>query len=490
MPPQVSLVSHEQRPPRTAVVVVGLMSTGRGPRLAPGAEWIDEQLQGRLLAAARAVGATGAADEVTKVPTLGLTGVELVVLTGVGPAARLDDEALRRAAGAALRQLDGRRPVHLAIEAAGSSLGALVEGALLGSYRYETYKSAELAPAPRRITVAVGEPARERAVLRRARALATAITTTRDLVNTPPNDLYPASFAARAQQLAAGTAVTVEVLDERALQRDGYGGIVGVGAGSARPPRLVRLSYAPVGARHHVALVGKGITFDSGGLNLKRANMALMKSDMAGAAAALATTLAAAALRLPVRVTATLPLAENMISGGSYRPSDVLLLRSGARVEVTNTDAEGRLVLADAITRALEDEPDALLEVSTLTGAQVVALGPRVIGAMGAPELRDRVAALGSAAGEAVWAMPVPDELHAGLDSSVADLVNLPSHQWAGMLYGGQFLAEFMPEALPWVHLDIAGPAFNEGAAHGYTPRGATGAAVRTLLATLTEFAA
>jgi leucyl aminopeptidase len=215
-----------------------------------------------------------------------------------------------------------------------------------------------------------------------------------------------------------------------------------------------------------------------------------MKSDMGGAAAALAATFAVARLKLPAEVIATVPMAENMPSGTSYRPSDVLTIRGGRKVEVADTDAEGRLILADGIVRAAEDEPDYLLEASTLTGAQLVALGTRVIAAMGADSLRETVVAAGSAAGEAIWAMPIPAELRAGLDSSVADLQNLPSERWGGMLVAAAFLAEFMPDGLPWVHLDIAGPAFNQAGPWGYTPKGGTGAGVRTLVASIEQLCA
>jgi len=250
------------------------------------------------------------------------------------------------------------------------------------------------------------------------------------------------------------------------------------------------MSYRPSRPKARVALVGKGITFDSGGLNLKTANMTWMKSDMGGAAAVLTSTVAAAALKLPIEITATVPMAENMPSGSAYRPSDVVTMRNGRTVEVADTDAEGRLVLADGIARALEDEPDYLIEASTLTGAQLVALGTRVIGAMGEARLRDRVVAAGNRVGESVWAMPLPDELRSGLESAVADLANLPTDRWGGMLMGGHFLADFMPQGQPWVHLDIAGPAWNPGGARDYTPKGGTGAAVRTIIAALSDLAA
>ena len=480
--PSISLVAPDSAL-RADAVVVGVRHTKSGGQLAPGAERVDKALSGQLSKALAALGAKGKPDEVAKIPTLGLADFPLVVATGLGddPA---DSEAARRAVGAAIRGLNGSRRVHVAIEA---PVGALAEGALLGAYRFNGYKSNSAKEALRTITLPGASG--DRAELRRAITIAEAVILTRDLVNTPPNDLYPQAFAERASALATEIGLEVEVLDERALKRGKFGGILGVGQGSTRPPRLVRISYRPKKAKGHVALVGKGITFDSGGLNLKTANMQWMKSDMGGAAAAIASTLALAALKVPVAVTATVPMAENMPSGTSYRPSDILTMRNGSTVEVGDTDAEGRLILADAICRAVEDGPDALIEASTLTGAQLIALGPRVIGAMGADGWRDDVVAAANAVGEAAWAMPLPDELRAGLDSSVADIVNVPTERYGGMLVGGRFLAEFVPDGLPWVHLDIAGPAFNQGGPRDYTPKGGTGAGVRTIIAAVERFA-
>ncbi|MDP9118608.1 MAG: leucyl aminopeptidase [Actinomycetota bacterium] len=468
------------------VVVVGVLSSDAGPRLAPGARPVDAVLGRRLVAGLKAAGATGRPDEVVKIPTLGLAPFGLVVATGMGPDVK-DAERVRRAVGAALRVCTSHTRVHIAVDA---PLTAIAEGALLGCYAYTDYKSAATRPALRKIGVAVADSPAARAELTRSRIVAQAISTTRDLVNTPPNDLYPETFARRAADLATAQGLDVEVLDVRGLARERFGGILAVGAGSARPPRLVRISYRPSNAVARVALVGKGVTFDSGGLNLKTANMTWMKSDMGGAAAMLSSVLAAASLRLPVEIIATLPMAENMPSGSAYRPSDVLTLRDGRTVEVADTDAEGRLILADAIIRALEDDPDYLIEASTLTGAALISLGTRVIAAMGEPRFRDRVVATANAAGESAWAMPLPDDLRSGLDSPVADLANLPSERWAGMLMGGHFLAAFMPSTQAWVHLDIAGPAWNPGAPRDYTPKGGTGAAVRTVIATLRDIAA
>jgi leucyl aminopeptidase len=482
--PSVTLVDPSA-PIAADAVVVGVLSGANGLRLAPGAGVVDAALGRRLGAALRAAGASGRADEVVKIPTLGLARFPLVVATGLGGAGR-DPEQVRRAVGAALRATSSYRHVHIAIDA---PVGAVAEGALLGSYAFTAYKSDAEHKTLRKVSIAAPAGPANRAELRRARIVAGAVRTTRDLVNTPPNDLYPETFADRAAALAATQDLQVDVLDARALAREGFGGIVAVGAGSARPPRLVRISYRPARPRARVALVGKGITFDSGGLNLKTANLTWMKSDMGGAAAVIASTVAAAALKLPIEVTATVPMAENMPSGSAYRPSDVITMRGGRTVEVADTDAEGRLVLADAITRALEDEPDFLIDAATLTGGQLVSLGTRVIGAMGEPRLRDRVTAAGNSVGEAVWAMPLPEDLRTGLDSPVADLANVPPERWGSMLVGGHFLADFIPAGQAWVHLDIAGPAWNAGGARDYTPKGGTGAAVRTIIAALTDLA-
>jgi leucyl aminopeptidase len=481
--PKMSIVSRSAALTADAIVVA-VQSTARGPRLVPGAEPVAAALDGTLPAALEAVGATGKPNEVVKIPTLGRAGFPLVVAAGIGPDA--DAEALRRGVGAALRALTDKRTVHLAID---GPTGALAEGAALGAYAFTEYKSQPDAGKLRTVTIAADNDKQGKQQLKHAAAVADAISFVRDLVNTPPNDLYPATFAARVEERASKDGLQVEVLDERGLKRGRFGAILAVGSGSSRPPRLVRITHRPAKPVAKVALVGKGITFDSGGLNIKTSNMGWMKSDMGGAAAVVGATLACAALRLPVEVTATVPMAENMPSGAAYRPSDVITMRGGRTVEVADTDAEGRLVLADAIVRAAEDGPDYLIEASTLTGAQLIALGTRVIGAMGDAAWRDQVAAAGNSVGEAVWAMPIPEELRPALDSPVADLTSLTGERWGGMLVGGAFLGDFVPDGLPWVHLDIAGPAFNQGQPWGYTPKGGTGAAVRTIVAAIEQLA-
>jgi leucyl aminopeptidase len=248
------------------------------------------------------------------------------------------------------------------------------------------------------------------------------------------------------------------------------------------PPRLVKVAYTPSRPKAKIALVGKGITFDSGGISIKPSNaMETMKSDMAGAATVLHTVLAAARLGVPVAVTAWCCLAENMPSGTAQRPSDVITIHGGKTVEVLNTDAEGRLVLADGLVAAIEEKPDVVVDVATLTGAQIVALGDRVAGVMGTDDVRGEVVASAGAAGEQAWAMPLPDELKAGLSSKVADLANVAADRAGGMLTAGIFLKDFVGDT-PWAHVDIAGPSFNERTEHGYTPKGGTGYGVRTLL--------
>jgi leucyl aminopeptidase len=318
----------------------------------------------------------------------------------------------------------------------------------------------------------------------------------RDLVNTPPLDLYPATFADAVNEYAAGLDVEVDVLAEDALVAGGYGGLLGVGSGSPRGPRMVKVSYRPEGASKHVALVGKGITFDTGGLSLKPpASMVGMKYDMTGAATVMAVVLAAAKLSLPVRITGWLCLAENMPSGTAIRPNDVLRIRGGKTVEVLNTDAEGRLVMADGLVAASEEYPDAIIDVATLTGAAVVALGNRYSGVMGQDDLVGQVVDAARAAGEPMWAMPLPEELRALLNTDVADIANAKIGSTAGgMLLAGVFLQEFIgsvsadsQDRIPWAHLDIAGPSNNGAGGYGFTGKGPTAVAVRTLLSVAEE---
>jgi leucyl aminopeptidase len=497
VPPTITATDRPLEQLTGDAVVVAVGKGPDGPLPTPGAEALDRLLGGRLLPALADLGARGAEDEVTRLPTFGQGPFPVVAVAGLGApdgSGGYRPEALRRAAGAASRALAGRRSVVSLLAAVGGTpdadrLHAVGEGLLLGAYEFTAYKSdlpADRPAPPGEFTVVVPGAAEAESALRRVRAVADAVWLTRDLVNTPPNDLFPAELAARGAAAAEKLGLTAEILDEDALAAGGYGGILAVGGGSVRKPRLLRLRYAGAGARTKVALVGKGITFDSGGLSIKPAlKMEEMKSDMAGAAAVIATACLVAQLGLPVDVTATVPIAENLPSGTAYRPADVVTFRNGKKAEITNTDAEGRVVLADAIARAAEDRPDVLLETSTLTGAQLVALGSRTAGVMGTDDLRDAVVAASGRSGEAMWPMPLPAELRRGLDSPVADFVNANADRMGGMLVGAHFLAEFVPDGLPWAHIDIAGPSFHTGAPYGYTLKGGTGVPVRTLLATI-----
>ncbi|WP_432851406.1 leucyl aminopeptidase [Amycolatopsis sp. CA-161197] len=478
---------------RADVVVIGTLQGEDGPVLAAGAAVADAAFDGKLAEVLATLGATGKAEQVVKLPTLGKLAAGVVLAVGLGKATdgAVTAEQVRRAAGAAARTLAGTERAFVTLSAL--DLQAAVEGTALGAYTFTEYRSskgdAPLAKADF-VSPEDGTAREHKATLKAATAIAESVIITRDLINTPPNDLFPASFADRAKQLAEENGLDFEVLDEKQLKRKGFGGILGVGGGSARPPRLLRVGWKPAKASKRVALVGKGITFDSGGISIKpAAGMDHMTSDMSGAAAVLASVVLAAKLKYPLEVTAHIPLAENLPSGSSYRPGDVLTMYGGKTVEVLNTDAEGRLVLADAMVRAAEENPDYLIETATLTGAQVVALGNRTAGVMGSDEFRDRVAGIMQATGEGGWAMPLPEELRADLDSRLADLANVTGHRWGGMLAAGLFLKEFVADGLPWAHIDVAGPAFNTGGPWGYTGKGGTGVPVRTIAAVLADIA-
>jgi len=489
----------------TDALVIGIAKGADGPVLAPGAEGLDKAMKGRLLPALIALGATGATAEVTKLATLGTAEVAVVAAVGLGEAGndrRYRVESVRRAAGAAVRELAGRRTVTSTLGLVNgddeATLRAAGEGSLLGGYqftRYRTVSADKHKPPVEAVTLTVGK-ARDKTAktaVARSAALADAVRLARDLVNTAPNDLHPVELAAAAGEAAKRAGVSVEVLDDLALRKGGFGGILAVGTGSANPPRLVHLSYRGRGGKVSLALVGKGITFDSGGISLKPpAGMHEMKTDMAGAAAVIAAVCAAAELRLALDVDAWVPMAENMPGGGAYRPGDVVTMYGGRRVEVLNTDAEGRMILSDAIVRAGEGKPDYLVETSTLTGAQVVALGHQVAGVMGDEALSRRIQAAGERSGEPMWPMPLPEDVRRGLDSPIADIsqVNASGDKGGGMLAAGHFLTEFVPDGLPFAHIDIAGPSYNSSRPHGYTPTGATGVPVRTLVELMEDLAA
>ena len=415
-------------------------------------------------------------------------GGQRIVVVGLGHI-DVTPEQVRRAAGAAVRLVAGLpapapHTITISLDAAEPQLvKGIAEGALLGAYAYRPVS--EGAPGIGQIVlVSPKSKAEAKQAIDLAVTTAAAVCQAREWVNTPANDLYPESFAEAARAAAKNARIGVEVWDDKALERDGFGGLMAVGGGSDRKPRLVKLSYAPRGAKFHLALIGKGITFDTGGLNLKSPEgMYTMKADMAGAAAVLAATAAIAELGLRIRVTAWAALAENMPSGGAYHPSDVLTMYGGKTVENGNSDAEGRLVMADALAKSAEEAPDLVIDVATLTGACMVALGERMAGLMAREdETADLVLDAAEAAGEQFWQLPIPEDARPKLVSSVADLKST-GDKYGGALTAAAFLSEFVPADMPWAHLDIAGPAFNSGAAYDYTPTGGTGMGVRTLIA-------
>lgn len=436
-----------------------------------------------------ATGFTGAAGSLQRVyAPESVTGPLAVVGTGAAP----DAAALRDAVGAAIRNLTGFEQIAVAAPFADAALWtAVAEGAALGGYRFDGYKSEAPKRRARRVVVH-GTTAEDAGALAGIMAAADAVALVKDLVSIPAEWLGPADFADRARASVEGLDVAVEVLDEDALREGGYGGILGVGQGSDRPPRLIRLSYAPEGANRHVALVGKGITFDTGGLSLKpAASMVGMKYDMCGAATALAVLRAVATVGAPVAVTAWLCVADNMPSGRATRPGDVLRMLDGTTVEVLNTDAEGRLVLADGLVAASREHPDVIVDVATLTGAITIALGTRHAGVMGDDAAVAAYLEAAAAEAELAWQLPLPAHMVDELDSPIADLQNAKIGDPAGgSLFAGLFLRHFVgrtsdaPDAprIPWVHLDIAGVGMNKGAGFGFTDKGPTAATVRSLI--------
>jgi leucyl aminopeptidase len=426
-----------------------------------------------------------------------------VVVVGLGAPGEVGSESLRKAGAAFARaswhaetaafSLPGARPVGLdAPEAA----EAVVEGIALAAYQFTTYKGRAKPSRLERVAVVGDDPGALGAGVVRGARIADAVCMARDLVNEPAGAMTPRRLAEVARDLADRHGMSVTVLDEVAIAGEGLGGLAGVAQGSDEPPRLIELVYQPSspapgvdGEVPTVALVGKGITFDSGGLSIKTADgMMTMKTDMSGAAVVLATMSALADLGVGVKVIAIVPATENMPGGRAVKPGDVLKIRNGKTIEVLNTDAEGRLVLADGLSLAAEAAPDAIVDLATLTGACVVALGREIAGLMGNNEdLVGEVRAASERAGERVWPLPLPEEYRKGIESEVADMKNISSPPGAGgALTAGLILGEFV-DGVPWAHLDIAGPARSD-TDEGYTRKGATGFGVRTLIELVSRF--
>jgi leucyl aminopeptidase len=424
-----------------------------------------------------------------------------VLATGLGSSAGVTADTLRRAAAAAVQAARHSRVVGTTLlEAtpagvpASAAAQAVAEGALLGSYQFTTYKTGAKLARLERLDV-VGEGAELVSALQRGSAIAGAVAMARDLVNEPPGTVTPIRLAEVATAMADGGSLECTILDADAIKAEGLGGLRGVSLGSDQPPRLIKLTYEPSTGSNGsggseppptVVLVGKGITFDSGGLSLKTpSGMESMKTDMAGAAAVLATMSLLPALQPPVKVIGIVPATENLPGGSAIKPGDVLKIRNGKTVEVLNTDAEGRLVLADGLSLAVEADADAIVDLATLTGACVVALGREIAGIMtNSEEWQAEVQAAAVRSGEPLWPLPLPDRYRSHIDSQVADIKNMGEAGAAGAIAAGMFLKEFVAD-VPWVHLDIAGPSWSERDA-GFQPRGGTAFGVRTLVELLT----
>ncbi|KQQ64794.1 leucyl aminopeptidase [Microbacterium sp. Leaf320] len=441
-----------------------------------------------LAASLKGIGFTGSPSAFTRVYAPEVTELPFAVV-GVGRAP--DAAAVRNAVGAALRSLTGFENVSLGLAPGLEEFAsAAAEGAVLGGYRFDGYKRD--AGKSRAASVVLHADLDDQE-LSRAVAVGEAVALVKDLVFVPAEWQSPSQLAQSAADSVEDLDVTVEILDETALAEQGFGGILGVAQGSDRPPRLVRLDYAPENATRHIALVGKGITFDTGGLSLKpAASMVGMKFDMAGAATSVAALRAIATLGLPVRVTAWLCITDNMPSGRALRPGDVIRMLDGTTVEVPNTDAEGRLVMADGLVAASRENPDVIIDVATLTGAIVMALGHRHTGVFGADDAVAEFLSAAKGADELAWHMPLPEHMEDSLDSPIADMQNANmSDRMGGASYAGLFLRRFVGRVsdekdaprIPWVHLDIAGSGEHNGAPYGFTDKGPTGAMVRSIIA-------
>ncbi|MFZ4515798.1 MAG: leucyl aminopeptidase [Acidimicrobiia bacterium] len=477
-----------------AVPVFAPARKGGKPVFGPGCDAVDAALGGGLARFMDEASFTGAAGETLAVPTNGKLGAKAAMLVGLGDASKLTLDGLRRAAATITQK--GRNVATIAttlLDATPAALDriataqAITEGAVLGSYRFTAYKSDVTPSKLKKVSLLGKASAPVTKAIARGEIIAGAVMWSRDLQNEPSMGKPPAAIVKMTQQLLRTKGVTVNVFNEAQLKRMGCGGIIGVGQGSEQRPYLLQMSYKPRGARATLALVGKGVVFDTGGISIKPADgMDAMKTDMSGAAAVIATMSALKALGVKCNVIGFAPLVENMPSGSAIRPGDVLRHRNGKTSEVLNTDAEGRLILADALSLAVEENVDAIVDIATLTGACVVALGEKIAGVMSNNDgWGATVRAAADAVGESMWPLPLPEEYKKLIESKVADIQNIGS-RWGGALTAGLFLQEFVGDT-PWVHLDIAGPA-RAASDDGYVQTGGTGFSVRTLIEVAEQF--
>jgi len=462
-------------------LVVGGFSSDGGIELAAEAMAVDEALGGHLSELA-ATGFKAGIGDVAVVPTLGSLPARVVAVVGLGPRDRATSKEVRNAAGSAARRLadhpDIASLLHAGLPDANGAAGAAIEGFILGGYRYTTFKSDPRPSKVQRILSLGGENAE----LDHATAVAEATLLARDLTNEPASSLTPTALARRAQEVADVAGSTCRVLHEQELNERGFGGILAVSRGSAEPPCLIEMRYEPADAKGHVAIVGKGITYDTGGYTLKPApTMENMKTDMAGAATVIGLMSILDRIGIEVAVTAYIPAAENMVSGAAIKPGDVFKHYNGKTTEVNNTDAEGRLVLADAVALASEESPDAIVDIATLTGHIHVALGGRLTGLFSSDDaLGEELRRAGDEVGEPMWPMPLFASYRKELESTIADMKNA-GNRYGGAISAALYIGEFVGDGIPWAHLDIAGTGRCEADRDEVT-KGGTGVGVRTFV--------
>ena len=487
-PPQFS--TARRAPARAEVVAHGITID----RLAGGdvlPSGLDRSDLGRL-------GFEAKGDQVQVVPVDG----RLVAAVGLGDAEGLSLDGLRRAAASLVRAVHTHRSLATDLASAAADadgpieaegVGAVVEGLTLALYRFGYQSSGGARGGDRltRVTLVGSAAVGVRSAVARAEAVVSGVVLARDLVNEPGGSLTPPKFANRVRRMARDRGLTCKVMDETAIRRARLGGLLGVNRGSTQPARFVELTWTPKGRpKGTLALVGKGLTFDAGGLSIKSGQgMMDMKMDMGGAAAVVGAMSVMPDVAPRCRVRAYLPMTDNMLGGDATRPGDVLTIRNGKTIEVLNTDAEGRLVLADALSLASEGKPDAVIDLATLTGACMVALGPRIAGLMGRGDaFLEQVEAASSRTGERVWRLPLPDDYRRMVDSPVADMKNIGGPH-GGAITAGLILGEFVAEGIDWAHLDIAGPAFTDSD-DAEVVRGGTGFGVRLLVDLASSFTA
>ena len=471
-----------------AEVEVVVVPVGTDREWGPGAEAVADRIGDWLTAHLDTEDFMGKAGQTAMVTTAASTQWESVLFVGLGDDPSTED--LRHAAGTVGRMVSAYVSVATTLHQVptGGAAEAVASGFAMGQYRFDKYKS-EPKPVKTEQLMLADADADTLGQAQSGLVAASAVSLARDLVNEPPVAKSPEVLAAVAENIAADHDLRIKVYDENEIVAERFGGLAAVAAGAAKPARMVEMWYEPEGATAFLALVGKGTVFDSGGLSLKPAKMMEdMKTDMSGGAAVLGAMQAIAALGLNVRVLGVVPFTENMPGGAAQRPGDVLTARNGKTIEVLNTDAEGRLVLADGLSLAAEHEPDLIVDVATLTGSCKIALGEEIAGMFANTEAAgDQVLAAAAKSGERLWQLPLPDDYRKKIDSDVADMKNT-GPRWGGAIAAAHLLKEFVDDQ-PWAHIDIAGPA-RATSDEGYVTKGGTGYGVRTLIALAESMAA